>query len=414
MSEYQYYEFRALDQPLSADDMDSLRSLSSRAEISPTRLAVTYNYGDFRGDPVKLMHQHFDLMVYVSNWGQYRCLMRLPEGTLTPAQIKPYLVEDTLILHQKKGSMVLEFALHIDGGGGWVSEDEGPETIEALLPLREMLLQGDLAPLYVGWLGGLAFAVNSGGGEDEDDRGTFSRDEDEDDYDEDDEAEVDADAHPEREPPVPAGLQAPEPALTALTEFLGIPDSLMLAAAEASPEKTAQAPSEKDFARWLSGVSAKQQASWLTRLAFAQETGVGAEVIRAFRETLPQGTSVARGSRSGAQLIAKANEVEESKRQKAAQAKARKKAALAREKETRREAVAADPERAWKQIDTLVETRQEASYDQAVEALVMLRELAQQSGAMDDFKRRLKDVRRRHVGRTKFHQKMAAQKLYAR
>ena len=43
VSEYQYFEFRAIDRPLSADDMASLRSLSSRAEISPRRLAVTYN-----------------------------------------------------------------------------------------------------------------------------------------------------------------------------------------------------------------------------------------------------------------------------------------------------------------------------------------------------------------------------------
>jgi hypothetical protein len=123
---------------------------------------------------------------------------------------------------------------------------------------------------------------------------------------------------------------------------------------------------------------------------------------------------VVKGSRSGAQLIQKANAFEAAKRQKTEQAKARKKAALAREKEKRREAVAADPEKAWKQVDTLVETRQEASYDQAVEVLVMLRELAQQDGAMDDFKRRLKEVRQRHVARTKFHQKMAEQKLYAR
>lgn len=209
-------------------------------------------------------------------------------------------------------------------------------------------------------------------------------------------------------------MQSPAPALKALADFLGIPDSLLQAAAEASPEKTHQAPSEKDFARWLSGVSAKQQAGWLTRFAFAQEPGVGAEVMRAFRTSLPQGISVVKGSRSGAQLIKKANAFEAAKRQKAEQAKARKKAALAREKEKRREAVAADPEKAWKQVDTLVETRQEASYDQAVEVLVMLRELAQQNGAMDDFKRRLKEVRQRHVARTKFHQKMATQKLYAR
>lgn len=39
MSEYQYYEFRALDRRLTAEQQQRLRSLSSRAEISATRLA---------------------------------------------------------------------------------------------------------------------------------------------------------------------------------------------------------------------------------------------------------------------------------------------------------------------------------------------------------------------------------------
>jgi hypothetical protein len=35
MSEYQYYEFRAVDRPLTEEQMDDLRSYSSRAAISP-------------------------------------------------------------------------------------------------------------------------------------------------------------------------------------------------------------------------------------------------------------------------------------------------------------------------------------------------------------------------------------------
>jgi hypothetical protein len=34
MSEYQYYDFRAIDKPLDQDEMDDLRSVSSRAEIT--------------------------------------------------------------------------------------------------------------------------------------------------------------------------------------------------------------------------------------------------------------------------------------------------------------------------------------------------------------------------------------------
>ena len=34
MSEYQYYEFRAVDRPLTKQEMGALRAISSRAEIT--------------------------------------------------------------------------------------------------------------------------------------------------------------------------------------------------------------------------------------------------------------------------------------------------------------------------------------------------------------------------------------------
>jgi hypothetical protein len=35
VSEYQYYEFQAIDRPLTKDQIQELRSISSRAEITP-------------------------------------------------------------------------------------------------------------------------------------------------------------------------------------------------------------------------------------------------------------------------------------------------------------------------------------------------------------------------------------------
>jgi hypothetical protein len=46
MSEYQYYEFLAIDRPLGKRDTDYLRRLSSRATITPASFVNTYNYGD--------------------------------------------------------------------------------------------------------------------------------------------------------------------------------------------------------------------------------------------------------------------------------------------------------------------------------------------------------------------------------
>ena len=50
MSEYQYYEFQAIDRPLTEKEMADLRSRSTRAEISPTSFVNDYSWGSFRGD----------------------------------------------------------------------------------------------------------------------------------------------------------------------------------------------------------------------------------------------------------------------------------------------------------------------------------------------------------------------------
>src|SRR4051794_3314620 len=61
VSEYQYYEFRAIDTPLDERDMAALRAISSRAEITPTSLTNVYHWGDFKGDPDRLMDRYFVL-----------------------------------------------------------------------------------------------------------------------------------------------------------------------------------------------------------------------------------------------------------------------------------------------------------------------------------------------------------------
>jgi hypothetical protein len=78
MSEYQYYEFQAVDRPLSETDREALRDLSTRARITATSFTNSYEWGDFRGDPAKLMERWFDLHLYFANWGSRRLMIRLP------------------------------------------------------------------------------------------------------------------------------------------------------------------------------------------------------------------------------------------------------------------------------------------------------------------------------------------------
>ena len=72
MSEYQYYEFRAIDSPLTAIQRETLSSISSRARVTSHTASFVCNYGNFHGDTEKLMADCFDVMVYVSNWGSRR------------------------------------------------------------------------------------------------------------------------------------------------------------------------------------------------------------------------------------------------------------------------------------------------------------------------------------------------------
>ena len=43
MSEYQYYEFQAVDRPLTEEMQQGLRRISSRAHITPTGFVNVYN-----------------------------------------------------------------------------------------------------------------------------------------------------------------------------------------------------------------------------------------------------------------------------------------------------------------------------------------------------------------------------------
>ena len=64
MSEYQYYEFLAVDRPLDTKALAAVRALSTRARITPTSFVNTYQWGDFKGDPRALVERYYDAFLY--------------------------------------------------------------------------------------------------------------------------------------------------------------------------------------------------------------------------------------------------------------------------------------------------------------------------------------------------------------
>ena len=82
MSEYQYYEFQAIDRCLTNAHMSELRAVSKRARITPNSFVNEYSYGDFKGDEDLWMEEYFDGFLYYANWGTRILKLRLPESLL--------------------------------------------------------------------------------------------------------------------------------------------------------------------------------------------------------------------------------------------------------------------------------------------------------------------------------------------
>jgi hypothetical protein len=90
MSEYQYYEFQAIDRPLSREEIQTLRGYSTRARITTTSFTNEYSFGSFKGDADMWMVKYFDAFVHVANWGTRLLMFRLPVRLLSVETVRLY------------------------------------------------------------------------------------------------------------------------------------------------------------------------------------------------------------------------------------------------------------------------------------------------------------------------------------
>ena len=141
MSEYQYYEFLALDRPLTEKQRTELRSLSSRAEITATRFVNEYHWGNFRGNPQLMMEQYFDAFLHLANWGTRHLMFRLPREVLDAETAALYCYTDAASLRETQDHLIV--SLYVDGGSGedW---DETDGELAAMVHARSELAAGDL------------------------------------------------------------------------------------------------------------------------------------------------------------------------------------------------------------------------------------------------------------------------------
>lgn len=158
MSEFQYYEFVAIDRPLNATERRRLRAITSRATITSTRLVNTYEWGNFKADPHELVAKYFDAFLYYANWGTRRLILRVPSARLDPKVAKRYCATRTVRSRSNRSVATVtatEKHLVIDLWSGSESGDDWgagePGVLSALVPIRDELMTGDYRALYLAW-----------------------------------------------------------------------------------------------------------------------------------------------------------------------------------------------------------------------------------------------------------------------
>ena len=364
MSEYQYYEFQAIDRPLDRAAQDALRSISSRARITATSFTNQYEWGDLKGDPHKFMERWFDLHLYVANWGTRRLMIRVPKDFVNQVDIDSFIREiDWVEVWTSGDNLIIDIQHHEDGGyDDW---DDGSGRLAALAPLRTDLLSGDLRLFYLLWL----VAVQ-------------------DEFVPDNEIE-----------PLP-GIGPLTGALEGFAEFFGIDPDLVEAAAELAANDASM--SKDGLRKALAVIPEREKAELLLRVVDG-DTRIAAELRRRVRKKnpVPATHRTVGVLRMRAKEIAEAREraeagrLEAERRRQAAEAKKARRARLKILKQRGASSV-------WREIEQEIERRNPAGYDNAMSLLFDVQALALEEGNRDDFDRRLGSIRTRHEKKAKF------------
>jgi uncharacterized protein YhaN len=351
MSEYQYYEFQAIDRPLTSEEQQAVARLSSRVDPHPRRAIFTYNWSDFPGNPEEVLARYYDAMFYIANWGSTQLMFRFPRAALDVEGVRAYYVS----LSEVGEHVVLNIEFNEKEGEDWV---EGEGWLDALLPLRDDILRGDYRALYLAWLKAVTW---------EDDIESVI------------------------EPPVPPGLNKLTPALGSLIKVFEVDNTLLQVAAEASAERST---ADDDWLRAAIGQLPREECdAFLLRLAQGEpHLGLALKTRLRALAGRPEAQASEASRRSVEQLLGEAERRRELARKRRA-------AAAERKRIQRLEDLAAREAAVWQEIDALIERKNASAYDEAVRHLRDLRELAEYRERMADFQRQVSQIRAQYSRR---------------
>lgn len=370
MSEYQYYEFAAIDRPLTDTELAELRACSARADITPAGFVNHYAWGDLKADPADWMRHYFDAFVYSANWCSCRLALRVPLATFHKSELKPFTSRHTLAIEANEAHWIIDWSLDDSENHERFDMDDGSRWMRRLAPLRDELLRGDLRPIYLGWL---AAAARDGFRDDA------------------------------LEPEVPPGLSALSAPQQALVEFLEI-DTDMLTAAMAGSTQTSRGNAVFDdrIDAWLEKLP-RDDVTSILKLIVQGQGHVAERQVRsrhaAWLKAQRPSPAAAAPRRSVGQLRELARSASGVRQAREAAEHAQRQAEHRRQREATLRQLMADVDRRWTAIDALVQRGSASGYAQAVRALTDLAEGYALVSSHKAFDRDLRRLLVRHATR---------------
>ena len=332
MSEHQFVHFLALDRPLDDGAMAFMNKQSSRAEITKWEFTNEYHYGDFRGNAQEMLRRGYDVHLHYANFGIRKLMVRLTGGMpCDKALLKAYLVKHSVEWHADQTGCGGILEIQPDADAGTYDYLEDGELLNEIAPIRDLLVEGDLRPLYLAWL-------------------------------------ACAGADEELEPPVPAGLGKLPPALKAMALFYELDDGLLRAAAETSPSLPERVDENGRIKNWCNTQSPTALKELVPRLLSGDAATARLETLAAIRAVAGVNAwPTAKPARTLDELRIAAEVIDAEIVQRATQAKeAARRKLLA--------TIAADPETLLKRVQSLLAEQSSSSYGKLSQELADLRE----------------------------------------
>jgi hypothetical protein len=282
VSTYEYYEFLALDRPLTTEEQAKVREVSTRAEVTATSFTNEYHWGSFKGDAYKMVTRYYDAHLHYADWGQRRLLLKLSRKAVDVKAAEGYWADGGLAVIASNKYVIFDCASDIEGmpeyeEDVWDQYEGGLRfDLAEIAAVRNEIAAGDYRALYLAWLA--AYRIW------EIEEGAFP----------DDEAD-------RLEPTVPPGLKSLSGPQRALAEFLRLDDALIAVAAEASPNRTARPASAVPDA--VAALSETQKDKLLLRVAAGEGEAVRLELLKKARAKGAAVKTAASGERTVGELL---------------------------------------------------------------------------------------------------------------